>query len=156
MSSTKKGIPSVPVVDMNLKSKQNTSISEITLILPGTIRSKKNSRQVRNQKTKTGKLIKFMGKSDTYIEWETRARQAAIQQLQKIQIDKTLSYKLEVKAYMKGNLCDLDAVHTSVMDCLQGIVWENDKQVKQFSEQSGVWTDSAMPRTEVVITETRR
>lgn len=125
----------------------------ITIILPGTIRSKKNSRQVRNGKTKTGKLIKFMGKSDTYKAWEARAQQAARQQLQQIQILKPLGneFKLEVKAYMKGNLMDLDAVHTSVMDCLEGIVWINDKQVKRFSEDSGVWRDTKYPRTEVTV-----
>lgn len=126
----------------------------IILILPGTIRSKKNSREVRNAKTKTGKLIKFMGASAKYRAWETRAQQAARQQLRVIGFTESMEehVKLEVKAYMKGNLVDLDAAHTSVMDCLEGIVWKNDKQVKKYSDESGVFRDKQYPRTEVTIT----
>ena len=60
-------------------------------------------------------------------------------------------FKLEVKAFMAGNLMDLDAVHTAVMDALEGIVWKNDKQIAQFSDQSCVVKESAYPRTEVII-----
>lgn len=130
-----------------------TDMKTITLILPGTIRSKKNSRQVRYGKTKNGKLIKFMGKSDTYKAWEMRARQAAETQLKTIGILSPLEgpVKLTVKAYMKGNLLDMDAAHTSVMDCLEGYAWKNDRQVKRYSEDSGVWRDKIYPRTEVII-----
>ena len=126
----------------------------ITIILPGTIRSKKNSREPRYAKTKTGKLIKFMGASKKYRAWEARARQAAKALLREIGTTGPLDgeYRLEVKAYMKGPLLDMDAAHTAVQDALEGIVWKNDKQVKRYSEESGVRRDKAYPRTEVVIT----
>lgn len=124
-------------------------MTTIELILPGTIRSKKNSREPRKRKTPKG-LVKFYGKSEAYEAWETRAQQAAIHTLGKIQ-PTDQNYKLTIKAYMKGNLMDLDAVHTSVMDCLQGIIWKNDSQVKRFSEESFVVYESRFPRTEVII-----
>lgn len=127
----------------------------ITLILPGTIRSKKNSRETRYAKTKTGKLVKFMGASKKYREWETRARQAASHQLRAIGIVSPLDseIKLEVKAYIRGPMLDLDAIHTAVMDALQGIAWKNDRQVKKYSEGSGIFRDKLYPRTEVVLEE---
>jgi hypothetical protein len=81
-----------------------------------------------------------------------RARQAAEIQLKTIGILKpfTGNVKLTVRAFMKGNLLDLDAAHTSVMDALEGYAWKNDKQVKRYSEESGVWRDT-YPRTEVTI-----
>jgi Holliday junction resolvase RusA-like endonuclease len=156
---TTKDIRSAHAADMNLNTKRNTlKFDIITLILPGTIRSKKNSREPRTMKTKTGKLIKFMGASKKYREWETRARQAAETLLKEIGITGPLEgeYRLEVKVYMKGPLLDLDAAHTAVQDALEGIVWKNDKQVKRYSEESGVWRDKAYPRTEVVITRLAR
>jgi Holliday junction resolvase RusA-like endonuclease len=94
-----------------------------------------------------------MGASKKYRAWETRARQAAEQQLQSMGITEPTAheFKLEVKAFMKGNLMDLDAVHTAVMDCLEGIVWINDRQVKRYSDKSGVWRDTRYPRTEVTF-----
>lgn len=125
----------------------------ITLILPGTIRSKKNSREKHYTKTKTGKLVQFSAASKKYRAWEVRARQAAQQTLHSIGILSPLEceVKLTVKAYMKGNLLDMDAAHTSVMDCLEGYAWKNDRQVKRYSEDSGVWRDTQYPRTEVTI-----
>lgn len=127
-------------------------MTTLTLILPGTIRSKKNSREPRKGKTKTGKIYKFNGKSDAYIAWEARAQQAARSMLNEMHIKPMAhDFKLTIKAFMKGNLMDLDAVHTSVMDCLQGIVWVNDKQVKRFSGDSFVEREAKFPRTEVTV-----
>lgn len=127
--------------------------SKIILILPGTIRSKKNSRQKHYAKTKTGKLIQFSAASGSYRAWEQRARQATQDQMNisGIIYPMICKFKLEVKAFMAGNLMDLDAVHTAVMDALEGIVWKNDKQIAQFSDQSCVVKESAYPRTEVII-----
>lgn len=127
--------------------------SKIFLILPGTIRSKKNSRQKHYSKTKTGKLIQFSAASDSYRAWEQRARQAAQDQMNisGIIYPMICKFKLTVKAFMAGNLMDLDAVHTAVMDALEGVVWKNDRQIAQFSDQSCVVSEKAYPRTEVII-----
>lgn len=130
-----------------------SGIKTISIVLPGTIRSKKNSRETRYAKTRHGKLIKFMGASQGYREWEARARQAAGIQLSEIGITTPLEndIKLEVKAYIKGPMLDLDAIHTAVMDALQGIAWVNDRQVRKYSEESGIFRDKLYPRTEITV-----
>lgn len=136
----------------NMKPTEQTYPTIIELILPGTIRSKKNSREKHHTKTKTGKLIQFSAASASYRAWEQRAQQAARAQLQCAGIHHPMecSFRLTVKAFMAGNLMDLDAVHTAVMDALEGIIWVNDKQVQWFSGASFVAREKAYPRTEII------
>lgn len=128
-------------------------MKKIYLTIPGNCTSKKNSREPHYGKTKSGKLVKFMAASKKYRTWETRARQAARQQLADCNISEPIStqIKLTVIAHMKGNTLDLDAVHTAVMDALEGVAWVNDKQIKQFSPDSHVYGKSKAPYTEIII-----
>ena len=137
-------------IQNDTQTKLNTPI---TLILPGTVRSKKNSREKHYTKTKTGKLIQFSAASSSYRAWEMRAQQSARQQLANYGIMNPTDQqiKLTIRAYVKGPAPDLDAVHTAVMDCLEGIAWTNDKQIQRFSENSFIRGDKKYPRTEVMF-----
>jgi len=118
----------------------------IHLLIPGAPPSKKNHREVRKRKivdkdTGEKKLVRFMGASKTYRQWEEEARWRAKEQIARkglrgLPTDKPL--QLEVRVYYRGNRPDLDAVHTAVMDALEGICWVNDKQIERFSEGSCV------------------
>lgn len=123
----------------------------ITLIIPGNIRSKKNSREKHYSKTKTGKLVQFSAASEAYRAWEQRAQQAARAQLRQYGITNPTDQPLQltVIAHMTGNLLDLDAAHTSVMDALEGIAWVKDKQIKRFSDASMVEKSKGAPWTEI-------
>lgn len=123
------------------------------ITIPGNLHTKKNHRERHYSKTKTGKIIQFDAASSAYRAWEEQARQAAqyVLRLANIKTPLESKIKLTVQAYIKGNLPDLDAVHTAVMDALEGIVWINDKQVTRFSEASCVIREKLYPRTEVII-----
>ena len=133
--------------------KTTTTHSHIFITIPGNLHTKKNHRERQYSKTKTGKLIQFDAASSSYRAWEQRAKQAAqyVLELANIKTPLENKIKLTVKAYIKGNLPDLDAIHTAVMDALEGLAWKNDKQITQFSDQSCVQQDKNYPRTEIII-----
>lgn len=138
---------------LKIDTKNIPEPTTLYITIPGNLRTKKNHRERHYSKTKTGKLIQFDAASSAYRAWEEQAHQAAQYILRLANIKTPLEYKIKltVQAYIKGNLPDLDAVHTAVMDALEGIVWKNDKQVAQFSDQSCVVKEKAYPRTEVII-----
>ena len=126
-----------------------------TVVLPGPIRSKKNNRVPRKRRTNSGKCVTFMAANDAYREWEASVRWQVKSQLAQQGITKPLDcqLKLTVIAYYKGQMPDLDAIHTAVMDCLEGYAWENDKQICRFSDESARIKDNLNPRTIVRFEE---
>ena len=89
-------------------------------------------------------LLNMTGEELDILDGRVRSNAVAVD-------DECIVIKLTVQAYIKGNLPDLDAVHTAVMDALEGVVWKNDKQIAQFSDQSCVVKEKAHPRTEVIV-----
>lgn len=122
---------------------------EYALVLPGTVRSKKNSREVRNGKSGS----RFMGASESYRKWEQVAQLAARQQLRAWRIFKPFTgrIRLTVRAYYKGPRPDFDAPHTAVMDALQGIAWMDDNQIDSWGADCALIHDKKNPRTEVIF-----
>jgi Holliday junction resolvase RusA-like endonuclease len=117
----------------------------IKLILPGSIRSKKNSKRIvgRGQR-------KFILPSTAYLKWEKEARKAVTMQLRFGFVPLTIPIVAKVMAYYKGQQPDLSGVLESVGDCLEGLVWENDRQIISW-DGSRLFHDLKNPRTEIEI-----
>ena len=119
----------------------------IELYLPGSIRSKKNSKRIYAR----GKMKKVLP-SLAYLEWEKEARTDALLQLVKYPGFRTLSCPVHVSAvfYYKGQQPDLSGCLESVGDCLEGIIWENDKQIESW-DGSRLYHDKSNPRTNISV-----
>jgi len=132
-----------------LMTECETTKITIRLILPGTVRIKKNSRRLFG----SGKR-KINLPSKAYMAWEEIARQKAFLQLRGyarsvfLPTDKPVAVK--VLAYYKGQKPDLSGVLESVGDCLEGVVYENDKQVFSW-DGSRLFHNLKNPRTEVTV-----
>ena len=116
----------------------------IKVILPGSIRSKKNSKRIFAR----GKM-KTVLPSKAYVQWEKDARQCAKIQARLDDLIKT-SVSVCVTAYYKGQRPDLSGALESIGDALEGVIWENDRQVESW-DGSRLIHDLEYPRTEVVI-----
>lgn len=140
--------------------------SMIKLILPGSIRSKKNSKQIiavpshkgkGNNKhfwTKMGWQFCYMQiqPSNAYKKWEKEAR---ISVLENAPLEMEIMegpIHIEAHIYYKGHRPDLSGAMESVGDCLEGIVWANDRQIESW-DGSRLIHDLKNPRTEVFIYE---
>lgn len=118
----------------------------IKITLPGIIRSKKNSKRV----FKRGKYTKVLP-SLAYEAWEKEARQAAMLQLRfRIGVPFTVPVHVKMIAYYKGNRPDLSGAMESVGDCLEGILYCDDKQIISW-DGSRLFHDKINPRTEVEV-----
>jgi Holliday junction resolvase RusA-like endonuclease len=117
----------------------------IHITIPGNIRSKKNSKRVFCR----GKYPVVLP-SKPYMQWEKQAQQAARDQFHGAIIDGPVW--VQVVAYCKGVLPDLSGMLESVGDCLEGVIWANDKQIVSW-DGSRVIRDKAHQRTEIIITE---
>lgn len=116
---------------------------ELMLVLPGSIRSKKNSKMV----------IKAGGRwiiipSTAYRKWEKQARKCSIEQGGNRKL--TCDVHVKVSAFYKGQRPDLSGVLESVGDCLEGIVWVNDRQIVSW-DGSCLIHDKDNPRTWVTV-----
>jgi Holliday junction resolvase RusA-like endonuclease len=118
--------------------------NKIKLILPGSIRSKKNSKRI----VMAGKYSKLIP-SKAYLAWEKQAREYAQVQLRGSSLISDPVH-VQVIAYYRGRKPDLSGVLESVGDCLEGIVWENDSQIMSW-DGSRLVHDKEKPRTEVQI-----
>ena len=122
---------------------------EITVTLPGSIRSKKNSKRVIPIGGVNKPRRHIIVPSKAYKQWEDAARASACEQMGLI--DPTPApVEVEVTAYYKGPEPDLSGVLESVGDCLEGIVWVNDRQIKSW-DGSRVIHDKGNPRTVVRV-----
>lgn len=86
--------------------------------------------------------------SKAYQGWERAARQEAMTQWREGVL--TCPVSVKVIAYFSGPQPDLSGVLESVGDCLEGIVWENDKQVVSW-DGSRLYHDAKTPRTEITV-----
>ena len=131
---------------------ESNATKQITLTLPGSIRSKKNHRRPiiiggRNVPRRIANIP-----SKTYQAWENEARKAVMLSLPFV--FETIEGPLEVTAviYYKGARPDLSGCLESVGDCLQGLVYEDDGQIESW-DGSRVVHDKGNPRTVVEIKE---
>jgi len=120
---------------------------KFTITLPGSIRSKKNSKRIFSR----GKF-KTVLPSKAYCLWEKEARLVAI-----LLLRGTLEApfggdikNVKVTAYYKGQQPDLSGCLESCGDCLEGLVWQNDKQIIAW-DGSRLYHDLKNPRTEVEV-----
>jgi len=123
----------------------------IKIILPGTIRIKKNSKRIYAR----GKM-KTVIPSKAYVEWEKIAREIAKIQLLECESSKIypVSHKIHVKvlAYYKGREFDLSGALESVGDAMEGILWKNDMQIESW-DGSRKFHDKENHRTEIYVYE---
>lgn len=115
----------------------------ITLVLPGTIRIKKNSKRIFKRKKYATVLPSL-----AYLEWEKQARNVAWEN----PIVPPLTCQVEVTAvfYYKGHRPDLSGAMESLGDCLEGIIWADDTQIESW-DGSRMVHDLENPRTVVVV-----
>jgi len=121
---------------------------EKTIVLPGSVRAKKNSRVPIYVGGRNVPRRLVIIPSRAYRNWEAEARCAARQQWAGEPISGDVS--MSVLAYVKGKKPDLSGVLESVGDCLQGIVYLDDAQIYSW-DGSRVYHDRQMPRTVVTI-----
>lgn len=105
-------------------------MNSVTLTLPGTIRSKKNSKQVMIGGRRVPRRPMIIP-SDAYAKWEKAARQHLMVRHPGIIADGPILSPVHVEAhfFFVGPQPDLQGCMESVADCLQGIVWKNDNQI---------------------------
>ncbi len=136
----------------------------IHLILPGSVRSKKNSRRLvpipsPKGKSDTMHRWKKIGWKPCYIQsrpsaaydaWEKEARKAIMRQKPEGFKIFTESVAIKVLAYYKGARPDLSGAMESVGDCIEGYVIFNDRQIVSW-DGSRLYHDKANPRTEIEV-----
>lgn len=118
-------------------------MDSLTLEIPGSVRSKKNSKRI----VRCGKFSKIMP-SEAYIKWEAAARKA----LRGRPLIPPLCCPVHVEAhfYYKGPKPDLSGACESIADCLEGIIWANDSLIESW-DGSRMHHDPVDPRTVVIV-----
>lgn len=118
-------------------------MNEHQMTLPGSIRSKKNSKRIFAR----GRLKKVLP-SKAYEEWEKQAHDWAWFYKPRSLIAAPVS--VEAHIFYAGPQPDLSGCLESIGDCLEGIVWVNDKQIVSW-DGSRLYHDKKNPRTELII-----
>lgn len=118
-------------------------MNEIRLTLPGSIRSKKNSKRVYS----CGRFKRVLP-SKAYVAWEKDVKRCVspggwVEPL-------TCPVRVTALIYYKGPKPDLSGCLESVGDCLQGVIWEDDSQIESW-DGSRLHHDLKNPRTEVIV-----
>jgi hypothetical protein len=130
----------------------------IKITLPGSIRSKKNSKRI----VVAGKFKRILP-SKAYLTWEKEARQSIQIQLSSPQIKSSVKKQIptgqdiSVKAliYYRGPKPDLSGSLESIGDCGEGLLWLNDRQIISW-DGSRLIHDLENPRTDIEITSYRK
>ena len=120
----------------------------LKIILPGSIRSKKNSKQVVMVGGVNKPRRPMIIPSKAYKKWEARAREDAAYQYPGEPW--TCPVAVKVRVFYKGQRPDLSGCLESVGDCLEGLVFGNDRQIESW-DGSRLEKDNANPRTEVEV-----
>jgi len=120
-------------------------MNELRLTIPGEIRSKKNSKQI----IRCGKR-RLVIPSEAYKEWETMARYDALCQIDWQAFPVNVPCEVTALIYYKGQRPDLSGALESIGDCLEGILWENDKLIESW-DGSRLAKDNANPRVEILM-----
>lgn len=115
----------------------------IELTIPGSIKSKKNSKRIFAR----GKFKKVLP-SKAYENWEGEARRSMWGKA----IIPPLECPVHVEAhfYYKGPRPDLSGCMESIADCLEGIIWANDALIESW-DGSRLHHDLENPRTEIIV-----
>ena len=122
---------------------------KIKVTLPGSIRSKKNSKRIFKQ----GKFTRVLP-SKAYLVWEATARFevqeqepwifAAWREIGHVPVS------INAQIYFKGQQPDLSGALESIGDAMEGYLWENDKQIYSW-DGSRLHHDLKNPRTEITV-----
>lgn len=141
----------------------NCGEREMKLVLPGSIKSKKNSKRPVPMPCSGKTSYRFFYKkrgwtfvriglipSSAYQKWEKQAREELKIQWRRPPIATRLH--IRAIAYIKGPMPDLSGVLESVGDCCEGILFENDKLISSW-DGSRVYRDKDNPRTELEISK---
>lgn len=122
-------------------TRNNTTPRDTTLVILGEPASKANSRRIVNIR---GRMVPI--KSKKALEYVASIRlQAAAQMPSMIEGD----LRVEMMIHYASRRPDLD--ESVILDALQGIAYENDRQVKQRMTYWGL--DKDMPRAVIRITQ---
>lgn len=121
----------------------------IRITLPGSIRSKKNSKTVCMIGGVNVPKRPMIMSSKAYKKWEKLARQHAAIQYPGEPITDPVAVRARI--FYKGQRPDLSGCLESVGDCLEGLVWGNDKLIESW-DGSRLEKDNANPRTELEVT----
>ena len=123
-------------------------MESVKITIPGTLRIKKNNKRIYGN----GKFKKVLP-SKAYLDWEMKARWlifGAIGHEEHRIFPLKIDLHVEVKVYYKGLQMDLSGAMESIGDCLEGVIWKNDKQIKSW-DGSRLFHDKDNPRTEIVV-----
>jgi Holliday junction resolvase RusA-like endonuclease len=120
-------------------------MTEIKITLPGSIRSKKNSKRIFAR----GRF-KTVLPSKAYCEWESKVRSALNSVVRPIEYLLFCPLWVEAHIYYKGQQPDLSGALESIGDALEGLVWVNDKQIMSW-DGSRLYHDLDNPRTEITV-----
>jgi len=129
----------------------------IKIILPGSVRSKKNSKVATMVGGRNVPRRAIIIPSKAYTKWEKQVRASLWEQIRYAGLSGKngglpLTGPISVKAvvYFKGAEPDLSGCLESVGDCLEGYLYENDRQIKSW-DGSRTFHDLKNPRTEITI-----
>jgi len=134
----------VPVV----AAPPHISERSLSLTIAGSVVSKKNSKIATMIGGKNCPRKPLIIPSKAYAKWEKQARAAVWGKA----ITPPLLCKVRVEAhfYYKGPQPDLSGSLESIGDCLEGIIWADDKLIESW-DGSRLHHDLMSPRTELIV-----
>lgn len=118
-------------------------MNELKITLPGSVRSKKNSKRIFAR----GRFTKVLP-SEAYERWEKEARRCASPGSRVAPLNCTV--EVEAHFYYRGPKPDLSGCLESVGDALEGLIWANDTLIKSW-DGSRLHHDLRNPRTEITV-----
>jgi Holliday junction resolvase RusA-like endonuclease len=118
---------------------------EITITIPGSIRSKKNSKRIFARGP-----FKRVLPSKAYEVWEKQAQAEIYGGGLPVHPPLICSVRVEAHFYYKGIRPDLSGCMESIADAMEGILWENDRQIMSW-DGSRLHHDKVNPRTDVTV-----
>jgi Holliday junction resolvase RusA-like endonuclease len=117
---------------------------EIFITLPGSIKSKKNSKRIYA----CGRFKRVLP-SKAYEAWEKEARRCAKPEGRDVR-PLTCPVSVTANIFYKGPKPDLSGCLESIGDALEGVIWEDDGQIISW-DGSRLIHDKDNPRTEVIV-----
>ncbi len=119
------------------------------ITLPGSIRSKKNSKRIFKQ----GRFTRVLP-SKAYVVWEDMVRAYVVRHVwgkTKVTCGQAcLPVSVNAQIYFKGPQPDLSGCLESIGDAMEGYLWENDKQIYSW-DGSRLHHDLKNPRTDLIV-----
>jgi hypothetical protein len=125
-------------------------MNTLNLILPGSVKSKKNSKRIIRVGGRYKPRRSYIIPSKAYLNWERSVRDYLVETNQFRRDLITSLCTVAATFYYKGPRPDLSGSEESLGDCLEGYIWENDKLISSW-DGSELIHDKKNPRTEIVI-----